>query len=82
MFLARQKAYADSLKKVIDSISPELVASMTSRANAELLGTVTGAMSPVAIANGESVADVTNRLLRGTSLEKMIEKISGADEEY
>lgn len=74
--IAKQKSYTDALKKVMDSISPEMIASMTSRANAELISTVTSAMSPVAIANGESVADVTNKLLRGTSLEKMIEKIS------
>lgn len=74
--MQKQKAYTDALKKVIESISPELVASMTAKSNAELLGAVTEAMSPIAIANGESIADVTNKLLRGTSLEEMIEKIS------
>ena len=74
--IAKQRAYTDALKKVMDSISPEMIASMTSRANAEMISTVTSSMSPVAIANGESVADVTNKLLRGTSLEKMIERIS------
>jgi hypothetical protein len=71
--MIKQKAYTDAIKKVMESFSPELIASMTSSANAELLQTVTQAMSPYAIANGESIAEVTNKLLRGTSLEKLIE---------
>ena len=45
---------------------------MTSSANAELMETVAKAMSPVAMARGESVAETTNLLLRGTPLEGMI----------
>ena len=74
--IAKQKAYTDAVKKVIDSISPELIASMTSKANAELMQTVSQAMSPYAMATGESVSEVTNRLLRGTSLEGLIENFS------
>ena len=37
--------------------------------NNDMLETVTKAMSPYAISKGESVVDVTNKLLRGTSLE-------------
>lgn len=74
--IAKQKAYTDAVKKVIDSISPELIASMTSSANAELMQTVAQAMSPYAMATGESVSDVTNKLLRGTSLEGLIESFS------
>jgi len=40
-----------------------------------MLETVTASMAPVAIAKGESVADVTNKLLRGTSLEGVLENI-------
>ena len=74
--IAKQNAYTDAIKKVIDSISPELIASMTSKANAELMQTVSQAMSPYAMATGESVSEVTNRLLRGTSLEGLIENFS------
>ena len=73
--ITKQKAYTDALKKVIDAISPELIASMTSSANAELLKSVSEAMSPYAMATGQSVAEVTNMLLRGTSLEGLIDKI-------
>jgi membrane protein involved in colicin uptake len=72
---ARQKAYADTVKTIMESVSEELVAALTSNANADMLETVTKAMSPYAMANGESVADVTNKLLRGTSLEKVIDNL-------
>lgn len=72
---ARQEAYAKTVAKIMESIQPDLVAALTSKANADMLGKVTGAMSPIAIAKDESVAEVTNQLLRGTSLEGMLEKI-------
>ena len=71
----RQRVYTDALKKVIDSIQPELIAAMTSSANAQMIESVTKSMSPYAIANGESVSDTTNKLLRGTSLEGIIGKM-------
>lgn len=71
----RQEAYAKTVAKIMESIQPDLVAALTSKANADMLGKVTGAMSPIAIAKDESVAEVTNQLLRGTSLEGVLEKI-------
>ena len=65
----KQKAYAETVEKIMGSISEDLVAAMTSKANNDMLETVTKSMSPYAIAQGESVVDVTNKLLRGTSLE-------------
>ena len=65
----KQKAYAETVEKIMGSISEDLVAAMTSKANNDMLETVTKSMSPYAIASGESVVDVTNKLLRGTSLE-------------
>lgn len=70
----KQKAYTDAMKKVIESISPDLIASMTSKSNAELLKSVSESISPYAMASGESVADFTNKLLRGTSLEGLLAK--------
>lgn len=73
---AKQKAYAETVKEIVGSISPDLVAALTTKANAELLTEATKNMSPLAIARGESVADTLNTLLRGTTLEKVVEKIS------
>ena len=65
----KQKAYAETVERIMGAISEDLVAAMTSKANNDMLETVTKSMSPYAIAQGESVVDVTNKLLRGTSLE-------------
>ena len=70
---ARQTAYAETIKQIVSAISPDLVAALTTKANANLLETATEHMSAYAIANGESVADTVNRLMRGTSLEGIIE---------
>lgn len=69
---AKQQAYAETVANIMKAVSPELVAALTSTANADMLETVTKAMAPYAIARGESVADVTNTLLRGTTLESVI----------
>ena len=73
---AKQKAYAETVKEIMTSVSPNLVAALTTKANAELLTEATKNMSPLAIARGESVADTLNTLLRGTTLEKIVDKIS------
>lgn len=78
---ARQTAYAETVANIMKSVSPDLVAALTSKANASMLETVTKSMSPYAIAQGESVADVTNQLLRGTTLEEVIENMTSAKNE-
>lgn len=72
---AKQETYAATVNKIVEAIGPDLVAALTSRANADMMEAVSGAMSPVAIAKGESVADVVNKLLRGTSLEGVLESM-------
>ena len=72
----RQKAYTDAVKKVVDSISPDLVAAITTSSQAEMLMSVAESLSPYALAGAdESVSDVVNKLLRGTSLEGIIDKV-------
>jgi major vault protein len=73
---AKQKAYADTVKQIVESISPDLVAALTTKANAQLLADATTSMAPYAIANNESVADTVNKLMRGTSLENIITDFS------
>ena len=70
---AKQTAYAETVKQIVSAISPDLIAALTTKANADLLETATKNMSAYAIANGESVAATVNRLMRGTSLEGIIE---------
>ena len=79
---AKQEAYANTVKEIMSSISDELVAAMTSSANADLMKALTANMSPYAIAQGkESVTDVTTRLLRGTPIEECIKAIKQVENE-
>lgn len=75
---SRQEAYAATVKTIMESISEDLIAALTANANADMLETVTEAMAPYAIANGESVADVTDKLLRGTGLEGVLKTLTEA----
>ena len=73
---AKQKAYADTVKEIMASVSPNLVAALSTKANAELLTEATKNISPYSIAKGESVADTINTLLRGTTLEGILTNIN------
>ena len=72
---AKQEAYAATIKEIVTSISPDLIAALTAKANSDLLETVTVNMSPLAIAQDKSVPEVVNKLLRGTSLEGILKSI-------
>lgn len=69
---AKQEAYAATIKEIMSSIQPDLVAAISASSHAELLKEGMASMAPYAMANGESVADTVNKLLRGTSLEEII----------
>ena len=68
----RQDTYANTVKEIFSSISPDLVAALTAKSNAEIMETVANAVGPYAIANGESIADTASKLLRGTTLEDVV----------
>ena len=72
----KNKAYAETVKEIMGAISPDLVAALTTKSNEDMLAAVAQSMSPYAIAGGESIAEVTDRLLRGTTLESLLEKTS------
>lgn len=72
----KQDAYADTVSKIMASIGPDLVAAMTTKSNEDMLSAVTEAMAPYAIAKGESIAQTVNTLLRGTSLEGILEDVN------
>lgn len=72
---AKEMAYAETVSKIMESISPDLIASMNTQSNVALMTAITENMSPIAIAKGESVADTTNKLLRGTPIEGILQKI-------
>ena len=73
---AKQESYAQTIKTIVESIGPDLVAALTAKANADILNSATKHMSPYAIAKDEAVADTINTLLRGTTLENVVENIT------
>ena len=74
---AKQKAYAETVAAIMGSISEDLVAAMTSKSNNDMTVAIAQAIAPYALAGeDESVADVVNKLLRGTALEQLIDDVN------
>lgn len=74
---AKQDAYAATVAKIMGSIGPDLVAAMTSKSNNEMTMAIAQSLAPYALAGeDESVSDVVNKLLRGTSLEGLVEDVN------
>ena len=69
---ARLDAQAATIAKVMESIGPDLVAAMNTSANADIVQAIAKSLAPYAMAKGESVADFTDKLLRGTTLEGIV----------
>ena len=75
---AKQNAYAETVAKIMNSIGPGLIEALTATANAEIANNLVNAIAPYSIAgNDESVADVTNKLLRGLPIDSVVKSIGG-----
>lgn len=72
----KQDAYAETVSKIMSSIAPGLIEALTSKSNEDMLATVTESIAPYALAKGESVSEVVNKLLRGTALEDVIKDVN------
>ena len=74
---AKQTAYADTIARIMSSISDDLVAAMSSKSNNDMTVAIAQAIAPYALAgNNESVSDVVNKLLRGTPLEQLVNDVN------
>ena len=62
---AKQTAYAETVKSIMESISPDLIAAIELGGKCDLMSMMTEHMSPYALAQGESVVDTTQKLLNG-----------------
>ena len=71
---ARQDAYAEAVVKTLAAVQPGLIEAMQSSTNADMLTTMAKGFAPYALANGESISDTVNNLLRGTTLEDILKK--------
>ena len=62
---AKQKAYAETVQQIMESITPELIAALEVGGKCDLMETIAKHMSPYAIAKGESVVEATQKLMNG-----------------
>ena len=73
---AKQKAYAETVKTIMESISDDLVAALTTSSKDAATAKIAESLAPYAIAGrNESVSDVVNKILRGTTLEDTLKGI-------
>jgi hypothetical protein len=72
----RQKAYAESVKDIMASIEPGLIEALNAHANADMMTGLGQSIAPYAMANGESVADAINKIVRGTTMESVLKTFS------
>lgn len=75
---AKQAAYAETVATIMKSISPDLTAALSAKANADIMNGLGNAISPYALAKDGNIADAINTILRGTSLEKTFKNIEAA----
>jgi hypothetical protein len=68
----KQDAYAATVVRIMESVSPDLIASMTSTSNAELVNAIAESVAPYAIAQNESISTVVNKMTRGLPIEDIL----------
>ena len=76
----KQKAYAAAVKDIMSSIEPGLIEALSAQANAEMMGGLGKAIAPYAMAKDESVAEAINKIVRGTTMESVLDKFTPKSE--
>ena len=76
---AKNKSYAETIERIMKSITPGLIEALQGQTNAEMLDSFAQGIAPYAIAQGESAGDFISKLLRGTTIEEFINKIPNKD---
>lgn len=72
----READAAASMKVVLEAIGPDLAAALNNKNNQAVVEAIASAISPYAMANGDSVSDAVSTLLRGTTLDKVLENMN------
>lgn len=74
--MEKENAAAEAMVKVLNAIGPDLAAAMNSANNQEIVAAIASAIAPYAVAKGESVSEAVNTLVRGTTIEEVLNKFS------
>ena len=72
----KQDAYAASVKEILSSIQPGLIEALNAQANADMMGGLGQAIAPYAMAKDESVAEAINKIVRGTTMESVLNQFT------
>ena len=72
--LAKEEAAAKNMETVLTALGPDLAAALNLKGNQAILEKIAESISPYAVATGGSVSDAINKLVRGTTLESVLEK--------
>ena len=77
---AKQTTYAETVKNIMESITPDLVAALEIGGKADMMETLAKHMSPYAMAKGESVVETTQKLINGLpfDLQKVLSAVDFA----
>lgn len=73
----KQTVYANTVKEIMASITPDLIAALEVSGKCDLMAALAEHMSPLAIAQGEGVVETTDRLLRGMPVDASLKEILG-----
>jgi hypothetical protein len=78
---AKQRVYADTVKEMMEAITPDLIASLEVGGRCDLMAAMTEHISPYSLANGESVVDTTQKLLNGLPFDvrEIVGKLNNRD---
>lgn len=70
----KQDVYAQTIQKIMTAVSPDLIAALSTKANADLFIEAAKNIGPYAIAGDEAISDTINKLMRGTPIEGILDK--------
>ena len=70
----KQKAYAATVVEMLEAIQPGLIEAIQGQTNAELANGIASSVAPYAIGNGKDVSEIVSQMLRGTTVEDVLEK--------
>ena len=70
----KQKAYAATIVEMLGAIQPGLIEAIQGQTNAELANGIASSVAPYAIGNGKDVSEIVSQMLRGTTVEDVLEK--------
>lgn len=71
---AKQKAYAATVVEMLGAIQPGLIEAIQGQTNAELANGIASNVAPYAIAGGKDISEIVSQMLRGTTVEDVLEK--------